>query len=257
MCSTNKVYRARRVIPLVLLIAAGAAVGQDVDPKPNRDTRAIEVVSKADAATRAVKLVSYDVKLQPTGWLAKFTGPIEGSVVLGGELARAKQRFRFDITVAVAGSTAMRSYSVRADRGAFSLIDHAKKTVYTGDDYEYLGDTARATNMLRMAEFIVATPFSDELAARVLRYDGMTKVAGEQCHNVYVVYNGGAGESRWFFSTTDYLPRRVDRIRRHPVSRAEGATELTLSNLVVDLILEGNPFERSVPEGYAVSTEAP
>ncbi len=240
---------------LVLLLPFATALGQETASQ--RDPRAVEILEQVDAPTRAVRLVRYDARLEATGWLRPFTGPVEGIVILGGDMSRAKQRFRFDIAVGRAGSATTRAFTGGGDNGSFFLVDHAAKTVHIGSDYGFLGDAARPFAHVRMLEFVHATPFADELNAEILRLQGIAEIAGEKCHEIFVHYSVANLDARWFFSVEDHLPRRVERIRRHPVTGEEGATKLTLRNLAVDPDLAEHPFAPRTPPGYATSPKAP
>jgi thiol-disulfide isomerase/thioredoxin len=61
------------------------------------------------------------------------------------------------------------------------------------------------------------------------------------------------GESIWYFSTTDFLPRRVDRIGKDDAGEIMG-TALTLKNVQVDPKFTRDPFALVVPEGFEVET---
>ena len=99
-----------------------------------------------------------------------------------------------------------------------------------------------------MLEFIHPTPFSDEINADRAELMGTQEIAGVECYEIEVTYAGGQGQSTWFFSTEDFLPRRRVRIFSGP--QGEGAIEITISDLVVDPKTEPAAFEFELPEGY-------
>ena len=80
---------------------------------------------------------------------------------------------------------------------------------------------------------------------------GVEKIGNEKCYRIYVEYADSMGKSTWWFSTKDFLPRRVDRIGKGPDGEKAG-TWLTLTNLVVSPKLSENTFALNVPDGYEV-----
>jgi outer membrane lipoprotein-sorting protein len=65
---------------------------------------------------------------------------------------------------------------------------------------------------------------------------------------VRVVYTGGAGETIWYFSTKDYLPRR--RVRPFTSPQGAGTFEYVLTDLEVSPKVEDSLFTLNLPEGY-------
>jgi len=130
----------------------------------------------------------------------------------------------------------------------YFLIDHATRKAYADMDPGVLGSSGQAIAGFGMVEFVHDAPFDDELGAETVELLEEAEVAGEPCHHVRVVYSGGQGESIWFFSKNDYLPRK--RIRVFSTERGEGAIETTVAKLEVDPELKPGMFEFELPEGY-------
>ena len=61
-------------------------------------------------------------------------------------------------------------------------------------------------------------------------------------------YSGGRGESTWFFSTEDYLPRR--RIRHFTTPDGDGSLDMTVTGLEIDPEVTADTFALRLPEGY-------
>ena len=91
-----------------------------------------------------------------------------------------------------------------------------------------------------------------EPSVRRLIGDGLREdevVGGEPCYQIHVSYGGGAGESTWFFSKKDYLPRR--RVRHFTVpEQGEGTLEIDVSQLEVNIEPDEGLFRLKLPEGY-------
>ncbi len=100
-----------------------------------------------------------------------------------------------------------------------------------------------------MAEVVHPRPSDDGIGADSAELQGTETVGGVECHKVHVVYSGGQGESTWFFSTEDYLPRR--RVRHFNVpDQGEGTLEITITDLEIDPEVEPETFKMKLPEGY-------
>ena len=82
----------------------------------------------------------------------------------------------------------------------------------------------------------------------VVELVGKETVGGEECYAVHVVYTGGQGETTWYFSTKDFLPRR--RIRHISGQQGEGTIENVITDLKVSPKVEDALFTLNLPEGY-------
>jgi len=131
----------------------------------------------------------------------------------------------------------------------FFLIDHGAKKAYEDMDPGVMGTTGRSLQAAGMLEFVHNAPFDDELNAEGVELEGEETVAGEPCHKIHVKYAGGAGESIWFFSKNDYLPRRRVQIFNIP-GQGEGTLEITITKLEVNIEPEDDLFSMKLPEGY-------
>lgn len=194
---------------------ASVAGAESVDP--------IEVLRKADDATKAVKAVSYQASFSATGDLSEYVPSVTGSVLARpapkrGLIARilsegqSMPRLRIDAAVTRPGSDEAVQIRAATDGQQAILINDSKKTYMRADgsDIRTLIQTA---HRLYMIEFLHPTPFSDELRGRSAEYEGVEKVGDVDCDVVYVVYSAmGSPKSRWYFGREDHLPRRVDRI---------------------------------------------
>jgi hypothetical protein len=235
-----------------------AAIAQDVKKKATDKNKAIDILKKADAAASAVKVVRYDAKFEPVGWLTDFADPVEGRVVLGGEYFRQVERFRYDVKVKGSGSSEKRRLSIGSDGNTYYLIDHDKKTVLVGTDGDrVLSGVSRWVRRFGMVEFVHPTPFSYEITADLVELQETRKIGDQECYQIHVVYADNVGEAVWFFSKKDYLPRRVDRIRYNRQSGEKGILRSTLTNLTADPKFIDDPFKLRVPEGYTKTVDEP
>ena len=99
-----------------------------------------------------------------------------------------------------------------------------------------------------MAEFVADNPFDDEIGAETVELQGEEEVGGEPCYKIRVVYGAGQGESIWFFSKNDYLPRK--RIQVFETPQGEGTIERTITDVKVDPQIDPSLFTLKLPDGY-------
>jgi peroxiredoxin len=202
--------------------AVVSAAGDELDAR--------EILRQADAATKAVKAVSYEGEFYGVGILKARMSHIKGTLkvkpgkrsllgALTGSGSRT-QLIRFEGTVIEPGSSEELSLKAATDGKQVYLIDDKEKAFIQGDASD-AGELLSAANALYMREYLFPTPFSDELAGKEVRYEGTQEVGGVECDVVYVVYKDKS-ESRWFFGRKDHLPRRVDRIVNRIVAYKKG-----------------------------------
>jgi outer membrane lipoprotein-sorting protein len=231
---------------LALLPLTGGLLAQEGEAKPEssepvKSEKAIEILKKADAAAREVKAVEYDVRLT-----ADRGGELRGHVLLAGELnERTPSKYMAEFEFKQPQSEEMQKYTVGANGETYFVIDPAVKKVYEDIDPAVLGTPGRIAAAAWMIEYLYPTPFEDELNGEEIEFQGTTKVEGEECYQIRVKYSGLDQSATWYFSTGDYLPRRVLR----EVPRA-GKRDLVLSNVKADPQLTDDAFAPRVPEGF-------
>lgn len=245
---------------LIVLFIAGGLLAQQEEPKPEssepvKSEKAIEILKKADEAIKKVKAVEYDAKVIGTGAAADRAGEARGHVVLAGEfVGRSPSKHVTQVEIKPPDSQEVRKFTVGTDNDTFFLIDPAEKTVYEDIDPAVLGRRGDIARVVWMIEYVHATPFNDELDGRVVEFKGTTEVAGEDCYEIRVHYSTSDQWATWFFSTKDYLPRRVLREYPQPDGQVAGR-DLILSNVAADPKLGEDAFTAKVPEGFKKTDE--
>ena len=215
-----------------------------------------EILRKADAATKAVKVFSYEAESVGTGDLAKRLPHVRGTLlaqqgrrgflsqILGIHSGKEKMRLRG--TTTPPKSETEKAFLVATNgREFFSGDDKQKRYIRGGRKARRLLDPA---DQLFMIEYLHPTPFSDEIHARIARYEGEKEVGGVNCDVIYVVYRQTSPDSRWYFGQEDSLPRRVERI--YKTGAVTGSRILTISNLEVDPEFTAKDFTLDCPKGY-------
>lgn len=228
------------------LFAQGAAFGQAQLTDP------VEILKKADAATKAVKSVSYTVQSRGLGANETRLPRVEGTAVLSGWTAGARgsvEKWHYDVKIQRPDSSETREIETGSDGETFFLIDKAEKKAYEDIDPAVIGSVGRVTRGITMAEFLLPTPFNDEITARKQELRGVTKIGNEECYEIFVAYANAAQEANWFFSTEDFLPRRVQRWIIVLNGDRRGS-ELTITKLKVDPKFAKSPFTLTLPEGF-------
>jgi hypothetical protein len=229
-------------------VAAAGWVGAEETPAPERSPEAIEILEKVDAAAKAVESVRYQAKSVPTGVALNFVNEAEGSVALDGWDKGAPKRFRVEGMTKPAGAEQPVHLTAGGNGETYFLIDAASKKAYEDIDPGVMGRTGQALRGLRMDEFVHNAPFDDELNAQTVKLEGKEPVEGVECYKILVVYSGGQGESTWYFSTQDYLPRR--RVRKFTTPQGDGAIDLVIKSLEVAPKFDGSTFALALPAGF-------
>lgn len=199
-------------------VMADPPAGDGVAANDNPDV--IELLKKADAATRAVRAVEYEGELYGTGALKDRIPRVRGTLkvkhgkrsLLDAVAGRAGgvQVLRFDGTIRSPGNDEPIAVKIVTDGKQVSCINETEKTFVQGKSAQVRG-VLSAVNMFQMQEYLYPTPFSDEIEAKVARHEGAKRVGKVKCDVVFVVYQNDS-KSRWYFGREDHLPRRVDRI---------------------------------------------
>lgn len=226
---------------LSIAYAGGQATERLSDP--------VKILKKADEATRAVKAVSYSTTIAPTG-AAKGRRPrFQGQAFLYGWAHGGPARFRHNITQKNSGEDKTQSFTAGKDDENFYLIDHQTKTAYVDIDPQVMGKMSRTIRNFAMLEFVHPAPFSDEINGTSQKLEGIEDIAGEPCYKIHVEYAVGGPQANWFFSTKDFLPRRVVRLFNTPGGQTAGL-QTTVTHLKIIQSDSKDLSEFKLPEGY-------
>jgi len=251
-------YRAILVAGMGLFALAGMPAGvlAGDDAKPDL----VELLQKADAATRQVRALSYDVALFGIGSAAERVTRIDGHVDarqerrglmgafhLGEAPANDEPRdaFRFKGEYETGGFS--RRFDVATDGHKRVRLDFSRNIYAEGGDGAE--ELVKPFRPLFMLEYFHPTPFSDEINGKSRAYLGIEKVGETDCHVIDVVYGRKGVDTRWYFGVVDYLPRRVER-KVIMGGKVTGATVLQLTNLDIAPAFDDETFVPPVPEGF-------
>jgi len=240
----------KRAIVVAMLFAM-PAFAQEAGKGKGEMTDAKEVFQKADDAAKAVKSVKYEATSKGLGAAEARAPKLEGTAILVGWDNNTVEKWFYDVKVTPPGSSEAKAVKVAGDGENFYLLDMGEKKFYEDIDRAVIGRTGGAALALTMAEFVHPTPFSDEINGDKHEFKGTTDVAGEKCYEVHVKYANVPQEAHWFFSTKDFLPRRVDRWRPAQEEGGErGGSQLIITKLTVDPKIDDSTFKLTMPEGF-------
>ena len=241
-------------------VGPGVGAGTE-DPK--------RILRQADEAIRKVQSLSYEATYQGTGSFATHspisTGRVKLSRLEANNPLKARLYARGDFLQT--GSSDVQPFHVAFDGKTISKIRSGQRTlVYKtvaennpaerslGFVTSFLGGGAYH---LLMLEYILGQPFSRQLSAPLVEYEGRTSVNGVLCHVIYLEYLLDANakrttRERWFFGLKDYLPRKLEQVFVNDMGRY-GAYVLSLSNLRVNIPLGNLAFQIRTPRGYSMT----
>lgn len=237
--------KTRIVAMIGLVLLCQVTLAQDEKPGTSNDAKVI--LKKADDATKSVQAVVYQTTIKATGKAAQRLGSFHGKVQFTGWQNGRPKMFRYELKIEPPDGGKPKAVTMGTDGDTCYLIDHETKTAYVDIDPQVFGSFIGAATAAPMLEFVHPSPFSDELNAKSQKLEGIESVEGETCYKVLVDYKlDGAQQSRWYFSTKDFLPRRVERI----FPKRESGQDKVVKNLKVVPSISADVFKFKLPDGY-------
>lgn len=201
-----------RAIGLVVSLGVLAFCSWKVNQKPRKpeakpaaprvvDLEARKVLQKADAATRAAKIVQYNAT-----YAIKGAGRHTMGVV---RMDDTKGRLSVTATRVERYATENDKYETATDGETMYHISHLDKKYMHGPfvDRVFLPPPGQE---LIMRELGYHAPFGDELKCDST-YEGQEAVGDVLCDVVYVKYERYGDYARWYIGP-DGLPRKVERL---------------------------------------------
>lgn len=230
----------------VLVLCASSALAQDANGKL---TDPLEILKRADAAAKAVKVVQYQAKAFSLDAEGKPQPVGEGKAVIQGFAGRGPEKYTITGKFRRSGSQDEQHLTIGSDSENFYLVDWKTKKAYVDIDPAVTGARGRLVGTIMMAEYVHATPFTDELNGSDHKLVGITKVSGEECYEISLTYSGAGQSAHWFFSKKDFLPRRVDRFTTRE-GQPTRVTRLVITSLTVDPKNAEQLFKFKLPDGF-------
>ncbi len=213
-------------------------------------TDPVEILKKADDACKAVKSLTYKLTFKGLGADEVRAPKLSGTVSLLGRKASGADKYRCEVTVTPPGATEAIQVTGGSNGKSYFVVDAKNKKVYEDIDPAMFGSFRRAIFGAIVQEYLHPTPFTDEINGVTKELKGVEKVGSEDCYHVFVKYQQETIEADWYFSTKDFLPRRVDRGFTPPGDGPKGGSQVMVTDLKLDPELDPKTFEPVVPEGY-------
>ncbi len=246
----------KRVMVAVLGLCVVVGVTNADDKKGEELTDPLDIVKKADAATKAIKTVRYKVSVEGIGSAKSRVPRADGTVLLSGWGTDFPKMFRIDARFKNRRDPNVREATLGSDGQQFYLIDHKSKKAHVGRTWSIWGGNANIARALLTNEFTYPTPFGDEIKGEKHELEGSKMIGDEDCYEVYVKYAVANAEAVWCFSKKDFLPRSRYDVTGTPSSRQEGGQLKIMTEVEADPALSTDAFKLIVPEGYT-QTEHP
>ena len=252
--------RAPRRVPGAAVLAGLAVVFLSVTgARGEAPEDLVEVMRRADAASRRLRAVAYDVETFGIGDLATRVPHVHAKVLArkgrvgffaamtGSDRKASPPSLRFTGSYEGVLGTA-KSFDIGTNgRRVFSIDQEAKR--FVEGDAEKASQLIDPYKSLFMIEYFHPTPFHDEIAAPMRRYEGQVDIGDVTCDVIYVAYQREGYDARWYIAREDSLPRRVDRIVFRD-GKPVGERALVVTNLNTQPLLTPNDFSPSPPPGF-------
>jgi len=235
---------------IVVLFLGSLALAQEGGAKAGAElTDPVEILKKADAATKEVKAVQYTGSAKGTEANETRLPTAEGKMVLAGWANNSPAKYRVELKIKRPGASDVIELGAGANGDTTFLVDHKNKKAHEDIDPAVLGGARRDVSLITMAEFVQPDAFSDEISSEKPELKGAAKVGNEDCYEVHVKYAQPNVEAVWFFSKKDFLPRRVDRMNVNREGKKAGR-QLIITDLVVNPKITDDAFKLVAPPGY-------
>ena len=212
---------------------------------------ALDILREADAATAAVRRVSYDYEYLGLGlWPGRITGSVRMRQVT--DQSDSWIRTSGTIISPPAGyDEAARRYESSIDGRTAYFIDRDRRTFASAPYGQGGNHLSRNQIYGALYQFVNPSPFAPEIEhSNGLEYLGESEVHGVACDLVKVAFPPGSGvdEEVWYFGRDDRLPRAV------MMTSAQGSRPafflFRIKNLLPGVALEPSDFVLQRPEGY-------
>ncbi len=249
--------RVRFLTGVLLAVLPAMAVAEPV-PDAKR------ILRRADAATKAVKAVSYTAEFHGEGDLANRLPRVRGTLIgrhrprppldrlfgggrgPAGEYTNFKHFLRLRGKILLPDDESGKAFDIAIDANRVISIDVDQRLMIHAP---FLAgqELIQPGRQLFMIEYLHEVPFRDEIRARKSSHHGFKTIGGVECDDILVHYRNDT-QARWFFGREDHLPRRVDRLYDRP--NLKGKTVLTITDLNTHPKFKSTTFNPPCPEGF-------
>lgn len=145
------------------------------------------------------------------------------------------------------------NFDVSWGDGRVEWIDHAEKKVFVRPFGRGKSDVVTMAAPQRPMPLLDADPFMRELQATSIEARGQETIEGEPCDVFVVTYEKSGTLGKFFLSTRDNLPRRIERVTENKREGTSSRNWLILTNVRVDEGLERSAGD--VERAYDVDSD--
>lgn len=182
----------------------------------------VQILRRADEATRAVRGVRYRARARAEGSIAY---DVSGEVVMEGKGGSGPERFNIELTGRIGDGAKEFELTFVSDGQKFWMLDRGARTLDEANDPSAFGPRFQAAMGLVLREFYLSDPFGDEINAVRVEGRGTRALGGVACDDVWVEY-GPNRQALWSLGR-DGLPRRVEREFRRRGGQVRMALEIS------------------------------
>ncbi len=225
------------------------------------------IFEQSDSALSSINTIEYSFTFSGTGTLSNIIPALEGMTSLGF-LPETDHPLMYHSLESMIKEGAIRNITVPssfvASVDSVYFVDHDKSLVYTAEYNNTAHDMFDFPPASVMMEYVVSSPFMDEILADSIAVLFPVELNGVPCHVFHVFYDDNERtEAVWFLSMNDLLPRAVERISYYGPTSAPGGQLLEISNLNFNCPV---PSSALLPDNYTAvpwlsllepSTQAP
>lgn len=233
---------------VILIILSNPLEGYTADP--------YTTFALSDSVLSSIDTVEYSFTFSGTGALSNIIPAVEGMTSLGFPegMHHPLMFHRFENITregSIRNLEIPSSFLASADSVFF--VDHQKSLIYSaeyGRAAHSMFDFPPASVMM---EYVVSSPFADEMLADSISVLFPVELNGIPCHVFHVFYDDSEGdEAVWFIGVEDLLPRAVERIGYYGSASAPGGQLLKIANIKINLECQ-IPASPPVPDGYTAA----
>ena len=221
---------------------------------PKELTDAMEILKRADQALKRVDLVSYRGVFKSTGWMARRSPTVSGTVIVSGKDPESPKKYRLAVDVRLATGESYKDLIIASDSRLHYLIDPEAKTAYVGCGRSMTGPRGVTSMAIALPHFTHPNALLDEMSMDLATLIGSATIGGVDCYEIQLQNATDMGEILWWFSKKDFLPRRRQIVLVNTKFQ-EATMDLVLTELQVDPKFDKDPFGFVLPEGYTRKDE--
>ncbi len=203
-------------------------------PSKAQDAKALEILNKVNASLNQLKTFQYDYTYE--GW-GKVAGKFDGTVKISKEQGL---QLRVDLNTIGANGKYKKQESIYTNGDSLRVLDKTDNKLRYGTAS---GGSAYLMSYAWYAVFrehlIPADPFAKNFSDSTLKYEGIEKIKGKECH-VVSMNNPWGDRNFWYFGTSDY--QVYGQRQENNQKEVEGGFKFEMTSLKVNESIAPDQF---------------